>query len=202
MFKDETTARIAAGLALGLVTLIVISIISHQIAKGISKVGLGTVDHMLGAVFGIARAALVLCLCFIGLRWITGGNIPTVVADAKSTALIAEGSDKIVAMLPEKIQADIKPSDDKTKKDPIELANKAQKATEKTDLKVDDVMQKAMGKLNDALPTVDKLEGGQPATAPTPPDKPVQGYAPDVRGEINKLLQDPQDKKTAPNADH
>ena len=184
-FKDPTTAQIAAGLVLGLVTLIVISLISHQLAKGISKVGLGMVDHMLGAVFGAARAALVLCLCFIAIRWVSGGNIPAVIADAKSTPLIAKTSDRLVALLPEKIQADITPSDDKLKKDPIELTNSAQKATEKTDLKVDEEMQKAMGKLNDALPTVDKLENN---TAP-PPEKPTQGYAPDTRGEINKLIQ-------------
>jgi membrane protein required for colicin V production len=194
MFKDPTTAKIAAGLALGLGTLIVISVISHQIAKGINKVGLGMVDRTLGIAFGAARAALVLCLMYIGIRWVSGGVMPVWITEAKSTPYIAQGSDKLVSILPANIQADIQPGEEKIKKD--ELMKDAEQSSEKAGATANTGIQKAIGAIDAATPTVDKL-----SAPPAPPEKPAEpGYDKSEVDNLNRLLQ--QNLKAQPDAKH
>ena len=52
-------------LGLFVVTLIVMSIISHYIAKSVHAVGLGPVDRSLGVVFGVVRGLLLIGLLYM-----------------------------------------------------------------------------------------------------------------------------------------
>ncbi len=174
MFEDQTTADIAAGALLGIVTLVVLSVISHRIAKSVNKAGLGMVDRTLGAGFGVLRAGLVLCILYIGLQWAYPEHLPDAVTEARSTPLIAKASGKLVAMLPESVQSEIKPSEDKDKKAKAEARDDIDKATDT---------------VKDAKDAV---------IAPAPPEKPAEkpaekpsdaGYDKSDRGSLDKLIQ-------------
>jgi len=60
----DIAAMVFAYIGLFVVTLIVMSVISHYIAKSVHAVGLGPVDRSLGVVFGVARGVLLLGLLY------------------------------------------------------------------------------------------------------------------------------------------
>ncbi len=61
---DVASAAIAY-LGLFIITLIVLSIISHYVAKSVHAIGLGPVDRSLGVIFGIARGFILLGLLYL-----------------------------------------------------------------------------------------------------------------------------------------
>lgn len=67
----ETARTVAAFVALFIVTLIVCSIVTWTLSKLVKWVGLGWLDGMLGALFGILRGGL-LALALVVLAGLTG----------------------------------------------------------------------------------------------------------------------------------
>ncbi len=185
LFEDAGTARIAGGIIVFFVVLIALSLLGHQIGKLLTKAGLGPVDRMLGPVFGIARAVLLLCILYVGLQWFLGeGNMPDAIKHARSTPLIAKTSNRLVEMLPEHVQALLQPDKDK---------NKDKKKME-DDLAPDD---KATEK-----PDADTVKAPPPPPPPPPPpekpaaapDNNTAGYGNTERTDMNRLIQ--KDGKT------
>jgi membrane protein required for colicin V production len=65
MIPYDIAAVVIAYAGLFIMTLIVLSIISHFIAKSIHAMGLGPVDRSLGVVFGVARGLLLIGLLYL-----------------------------------------------------------------------------------------------------------------------------------------
>ena len=61
----DIAASAMAYLGLFIITLIVLSIISHYIAKSVHAVGLGPVDRSLGVVFGLVRGFILIGLLYL-----------------------------------------------------------------------------------------------------------------------------------------
>lgn len=61
----DIAAPVFAYAGLFVVTLIVLSIISHYIAKGVQAMGLGPVDRSLGVVFGVLRGLVLIGLLYM-----------------------------------------------------------------------------------------------------------------------------------------
>ncbi|WP_339854876.1 CvpA family protein, partial [uncultured Nisaea sp.] len=63
-------ADLAAGIAVFVVSVIVMSLVTHYVAAALQGSGLSAVDRSLGFLFGIARGAVLVCLLYLGLNWL------------------------------------------------------------------------------------------------------------------------------------
>jgi membrane protein required for colicin V production len=98
----EIVADVVTGLAIFLVVLVIGSIISHLLARGIRSSALGALDRSLGLLFGLARGAVLVCLAFLLLDWaMPAQERPVWIAEAKSLPLVASGAEILKKVLPE-----------------------------------------------------------------------------------------------------
>jgi membrane protein required for colicin V production len=102
---DDTiplTADVLAGIALFFLSLILFSILTHYIAKGVRGAALSAVDRSLGFVFGLARGALVICLVFLGFVWLSPepARWPEMLQEARTRPLIERGTAMIQTLVP------------------------------------------------------------------------------------------------------
>jgi membrane protein required for colicin V production len=65
-------ADIAAGAGLFIATLVVLTLIRHQIASGIRHSALSALDRSLGFVFGLLVGVLLICVIYFGAAWSMG----------------------------------------------------------------------------------------------------------------------------------
>lgn len=109
---SPTMADIAAGAALFLSTLVVLSIITHFIAKQVRGSMLGHLDRSLGFVFGLARGALIACLAYMlamfmyvpeqgSAKEASGVKLPAWITEAKTRPYLERGAVAISAVLPD-----------------------------------------------------------------------------------------------------
>ena len=70
--SNETNAKIVAGAGLFLSTLIVLTLIRHQVAAGVRHSPFGALDRSLGFVFGLAVGALLICVAYFGATYFVG----------------------------------------------------------------------------------------------------------------------------------
>ena len=107
--SDEKLAVIAAALAVGLVALIIISLITSKIADFIIDSRIGALDRTLGFLFGAARGVLLLVVALAFWNWLVDARIqPKWVAEAKSKPFLDSLVVKLVAVLPENIEPQIR----------------------------------------------------------------------------------------------
>ncbi len=96
-------AEAAAALALFLVSLIVLSLVTSSIAGRVKESSLSAVDRTLGLVFGLVRGLVLVCLLYIALSWaLPAGSQqqPGWIADAKTLPLLANGAERLRALVP------------------------------------------------------------------------------------------------------
>ena len=107
--SDEKLAVIGAALAVGFVALILISLITSKIADFIIDSRIGALDRTLGFVFGAARGLLLLVVALAFWNWLVDARIqPTWVSQAKSKPFLDSLVVKLVAVLPENIEPQIR----------------------------------------------------------------------------------------------
>ncbi|MGE0717273.1 MAG: CvpA family protein [Alphaproteobacteria bacterium] len=94
-------ADIALGAVLFLFSLIILSLITHAIARSVRGSALSAVDRSLGLLFGIARGALLVCLAYLGLVWaMPAEEHPRAVREARALPLVQRGADWLVSIVP------------------------------------------------------------------------------------------------------
>jgi membrane protein required for colicin V production len=162
MFANETTADIAGGAFLGILTLVLLSIAAHYIGKAIKKSGLTAVDRGLGAFFGAGRGALLLCLAYIFVQTLWAPDLPDWLKLAKSQPMLAQGADKVRDELPKNVQAML---EQKTEDDTAKVK------TEVPPEKPGDT---------------DDQDAGD---AKKPAKPPAEGYKPRERSEMDNLIE-------------
>jgi membrane protein required for colicin V production len=96
----DLVSRLVAGGVIFVVALIVFSVATHYIAKGVRGSALNAVDRSLGFVFGLARGALLVVLAYMLLVWVTPDDRPQWVAEARSLPLVERGADWLRGMVP------------------------------------------------------------------------------------------------------
>jgi len=98
----DIAAMVVAYAGLFIVTLILLSIISHYIAKSVHALGLGPVDRSLGVVFGVARALLLIGLLYLPFHILMDKEEKEDwFATAHSYSYVEMASDFILGFMPE-----------------------------------------------------------------------------------------------------
>ena len=97
----DIAADIAAGVGLFLVTLILLSMISHAISRFVRGSMLSPLDRSLGFVFGLARGAVLVCLGYLVVIWALHSSTPPAwLSAAKTLPAIQQGAQLLKGLLP------------------------------------------------------------------------------------------------------
>jgi membrane protein required for colicin V production len=95
-------ADIAAGVAIFVVALIVLTILSHALSRNVRDSALGAVDRSLGLLFGLVRGAVLVCLAYLVMAWaIPQEDRPAWIAEARTLPLVQQGAGLLLKILPE-----------------------------------------------------------------------------------------------------
>jgi len=98
-------ADILTGVAIFLVTLLVLSVVTSRIARLVDGSDHGALDRALGFLFGIARGALIVCFAYLIFSWLVPREEePDWVQTARTIPLIRAGAGEIEALIPARIE--------------------------------------------------------------------------------------------------
>lgn len=170
-------ADLAAGAALFLVVLLVLSLLTRAVSKRVQNSALGALDRSLGFLFGLARGAVAVALAFLVIAWLwpEAEDRPTWIADARSAPLAENGARMLSSLLPEGL------SDD---------ADRARAAARDAEAQTRQAIELKQ--------TLDRLAQPQAAPAQPAPTQPAavpsvtapgdQGYAPASRQDLDRLI--------------
>jgi membrane protein required for colicin V production len=97
----ELIAKAATGIAIFVVTLVILSLISQMITARIKDSMLSAIDRSLGFVFGVFRGSVLLCLAFLVFAWAwPPEEHPQALRTAKTRPVIEAGADLLRRLLP------------------------------------------------------------------------------------------------------
>ncbi|MCH9020650.1 MAG: CvpA family protein [Proteobacteria bacterium] len=100
-------ADAAAGAALFITTLIVISLIGGYVSRKIRESRLGALDRSLGFLFGLVRGALVVVIAYVIMTWaLLPEEHPAWVRQARALPLVEQGAELLVLVIPPEARAD------------------------------------------------------------------------------------------------
>ena len=95
LIPDPALVPWAAGLAIGLIAVIALSLAAHYLAKALHFEGMGAIDRSLGFLFGLARGA------FLIIQWaLDEQRYPNWLSEAKSLPMARTGADLLVRLMP------------------------------------------------------------------------------------------------------
>ena len=100
---DPFIAALITGILIFIGALIILSLVTRQISRGVKESALGALDRALGFLFGLLRGALVVSLVWIGYAWTTppmDGEYPAWVYKARTMPLIRQGADMLKTLVP------------------------------------------------------------------------------------------------------
>lgn len=157
--EQDLVAGVVAGVTMFVVSLVILSVISHFIAKGVRGSAMNAVDRSLGFLFGLARGALMLCLAYLMLAWAMPDEEtwPRWLAEAQSRPLVAAGADQLRGLLPEDMVAEgLRRADDvRTRLAPAVVGTPQPGARDQDDQAPADALDR------DRLEQIIESEGGQ-----------------------------------------
>ncbi len=101
MIANPLFADIAAGAALFLVALVILSLLARALSHRVKTSALGALDRALGFLFGLARGGLIAILAFIVyLLAVPAKDRPDWVLKARTAPLMGAGAHFLVSALP------------------------------------------------------------------------------------------------------
>ena len=90
------------GVAIFVVTLFILSLISHRIASRVRRTQVSTLDRSLGFVFGLARGGLIVCIAYLALTWfVPASDQPEWVRGARVAPLVRFASARLLELVPD-----------------------------------------------------------------------------------------------------
>lgn len=98
---NQTLADIGSGIVIFLVVLLVVSFITHAVARQVQKSAISSVDRALGFLFGLARGVLLCSLAFMVVKWLVPE--PSWLQDARTRPLLEQGARLIEQVVPEHV---------------------------------------------------------------------------------------------------
>lgn len=111
-------ADLITGILIFIGVLVILSIITKQISRGVKESALGALDRALGFLFGLLRGAVVVSLVWIGYEWTTPPKEqPEWLFDARTMPTIIRGANMLKALVPasdEEPQDANQPADEQT----------------------------------------------------------------------------------------
>jgi membrane protein required for colicin V production len=164
-------AEAAAAIAIFLVALIALSLVTSAIAGRVKDSSLSAIDRTLGLVFGLVRGLVLVCLFYIALSWaLPAGRQqqPEWIADAKTLPLLANGAERLRALVP--------------------AAYRARAAVSAEDAR------RAAEQMDDAASAMRALTSPRQPASASAHDRAVP-YSADDQRDLNRLIQQQQDTK-------
>lgn len=159
---SEFIAGLVTGILIFIGTLVILSIITKSISKGVKESALGALDRALGFLFGLLRGAIVASLVWIGYAWMTPPKEqPEWIFEARTMAMVIQGAEMLKALVP--------PSDPGDNADPNATAPNAADTPSKGN-------QSLLDKAINAVPKA-------------PDDTTAPGYGQKERTEMDRLFQ-------------
>jgi membrane protein required for colicin V production len=151
----------AASLFLG--TLIVLTFLTSQIARLAQWSALTPIDRTLGLMFGIARGVVLVVAAYFAVDiFLPPNDWPSVLRDARSQPLLAEGADIVRGVLPASLQL------------------KSASALEDT--------QRVLGQAKTARDAMGALATPAVPIPPKPQEATAPSYKPADQRELNRLI--------------
>jgi membrane protein required for colicin V production len=102
--ESGTVATIIAAAVIFFIALIVASYITTKISDFVIDSRVGALDRGLGFLFGAARGLLLLVIALLFFSWLVQAP-PSWVANARSKPLLTNLGDKLMAALPDDVEA-------------------------------------------------------------------------------------------------
>ena len=107
VIEDEFFAALALGTIIFISTLVILSMLTKAISRRVKDSALGALDRALGLLFGLLRGAIVICLAYIALEWVTPADEQGPwVREAKSIQMVEIGSGMLKALAPKDDEAE------------------------------------------------------------------------------------------------
>ncbi len=145
-------------------SLVIFSVIAHEISSGVRGSALSAVDRSLGLVFGIARGALLVCLAWMLVAWLVPPpDQPQWLREAKTRPFAETGAAWLQTLVPAQVRNDA--------------------ATQ-----LDAAAAKARQSLQDAE-ALRRLTAPKPETPQTGQPAASGAYKKQDRGELDRLIQ-------------
>jgi len=112
----ELVADVATGVVIFVVVLVVASIISHFLTRGVRESALGPLDRSLGVLFGVFRGALIVCFALLVFdNFYAPENRPDWLKDARTLPMVQAGADILRGLVPQAVIAQTQSTADATK---------------------------------------------------------------------------------------
>lgn len=104
--ESNTAATIVAAAVIFFVALIIASYVTMKVSDFVIDSRIGFLDRMLGLIFGAARGVLIMSVAFLFFTWLVQ-TPPTWVARAETRPLLQSVGDRLRAVLPADIEAQL-----------------------------------------------------------------------------------------------
>lgn len=102
LISSDLVADVVTGAGLFIASLVILSVISHAIARRVQESSLGAVDRSLGFLFGAVRGGVIVCLAWLLLAWLMPvQDHPQAVREARTLPLVMRGSAMLAALVPD-----------------------------------------------------------------------------------------------------
>ena len=134
---------LVATITTALIILIVMTLINAYIAGKLRRSALSGLDRLLGAAFGVVRAALLVVLAWVFMRQMMFSE-PKIAEMKKQNVAIPymnQGANQLEKLLPESIQKDMKQQSKSKKEVKIELPKYSDKDREKLDEMIEAIVE-------------------------------------------------------------
>jgi len=98
----------ATGIGIFVVTLVVLSFVSHFIAKRVRESSVSALDRSLGFVFGLARGAVLVAIAYLLLVWtVPHADQPQVIREARVVPVVEQTARWLIRLVPAKTRESI-----------------------------------------------------------------------------------------------
>jgi membrane protein required for colicin V production len=101
--SSKLAADIVCGISLFLVTLVLLSILSHMVARFVRGSALTAVDRSLGLLFGLVRGAILVSLAYMLIFALD----PNILRGARTTPMMARGAEILRDLAPNELAKDL-----------------------------------------------------------------------------------------------
>ena len=99
--EDPFVAALLTGIAVFIGTLIILSIITRKISRGVKDSALGALDRALGFLFGLQRGAVIVALVWIGYEWfVPPEEQPEWLHETRTIPMAIEGAEMLKSLAP------------------------------------------------------------------------------------------------------
>lgn len=115
LISIELAADLAAGVAIFIVSLAILSLLTRAISKLVQDSSLNALDRSLGFLFGMIRGAILVCLAYIAIEWMMPvPEQPAWLRNARTMPLIETGAEMLRRLIPEEAAASANTAAEKT----------------------------------------------------------------------------------------